>query len=214
MSVPVPAHPVTLSMFWPLLLFASQGASRNVAAAMDAVWQRRGGTCADLTVDEVAEELARTHFPSGTTLRNVGWYTVRDQDGHDAGWATDCDVYETFLELTAGLERSGPLSPTDPIHVAMVARVLALSLRVTVHVEGPTVKVEAGDCTRDGVKEYGVWVRICRMRSTDGPVSAGMFFPGVAVVDADVGVLLFRWLVDRHAEVVQALEATETDPED
>ena len=87
---PVPT--VTLSMFWPLLMQAAGNEYNTVAhAALDRI-QTRTGLGLDLIYrEDVAEEMAREHFPSGTTDRSAGFYAIQPE-----GWADERDAYESF----------------------------------------------------------------------------------------------------------------------
>lgn len=213
---------VTLSMFWPLLMQAAGNEYNSLArAALDRI-QARTNLAPDLIYrEDVAEEMAREHFPSGTTSRSVGFYTLQP-----TGWADERDAYESFEEMTHGLADSGPLSYTDPAHVAMVVRVLAISQSLPVYVECPGLEIrhnrrvpdEGGNPTG----EMGFLIRCVRTRPPVGnenrsPLSAGLYLPyqpGETAENFDVGAAVFRWLAERHAEIVKATQAEDAaDPE-
>lgn len=213
---PVPT--VTLSMFWPLLMHAAGNEYNTVAhAALDRI-QARTNLPLDLIYrEDVAEEMAREHFPSGTTDRSAGFYALQPE-----GWADERDAYESFEEMTRGLADSGPLSCTDPAHVAMVIRVLAISQSLPVYIEGPNVKFKHDVGCNDEYYERGpgVWVSLWRTRparSSDEAISVGHLFPyrpGETAENFDVGAAVFRWLAERHAEIVAATQAEDAaDPE-
>lgn len=217
---------VTLSMFWPLLMQAAGNEYNTVAhAALDRI-QARTNLALDLIYrEDVAEEMAREHFPSGTTDSSVGFYTLQPK-----GWADEHDLYDTFEEMVRDMADSGPLSSTDPAHVAMVVRVLALSQSLPVYIEGPNIKFKHNDeCPSTGVDHDhdgcgpGVTIRLERTRAASGPAGVGYFLPyrpGETAETFDVGAAVFRWLAERHAEIVKATQAEdaadpdlESDPE-
>lgn len=206
---------VTLSMFWPMLMQAA-GNEYNVNAqtALARLEARIDLPANHLCREAVAEEMAREHFPSGTTSNALGFYA-----GKDDFWADDRELYDNFQEMLDSQHQSGPLSPTDPAHVAMVVRILAISQSLPVYVEGPNVKFKHNDeCPSAGVDHDhddcgpGVTIRLeCARpaRSSAEPVSVGYFFsyrPGESAENFNVADALFRWMVERHAEIVKATE--------
>lgn len=215
------APTVTLSMFWPMLMQAAENDYNPNAHAAIARLQARPGFDADtLSAEGVAEEMARQHFPSGTTSKAVGFYAA--QIGFVApndGWSDDHNLYDTFEEMADGMAeaKSGPLSPTDPGHVAMVIRMLALSQSLPVYIEGPNVKFKHNDeCPSAGIDHDhdgcgpGVTIRLERTRPGSGPASVGYFLaylPGESAENFDVGAAVFRWMAERHAEIVEATKA-------
>lgn len=202
---------VTLSMFWPLLMQAAENDYNPNTHDSIARLQARPDFNADtLGAEGVAEEMAREHFPSGTTERVPGFYAAK------RGWIGDHEVFDSFSEMTSYARHDGPLSPKDPGHVAMVVRILAISQSLPVYVEGPNV----------ATRHYEKWLvedsenigpgillsleRTRPARSSAEPVSVGYFFsyrPGESVENFNVADALFRWMVERHAEIVKATEA-------
>ena len=217
---------VTLSMFWPLLMQAA-GNEHNVNwhAIPDRIHARTGIALDRISREDVAEEMAREHFPSGTTEEVVGFYRMES-----GGWMTDQDCFDRFDDMA--LNRCGPgyeaepifypdyngglLSPTDPHHVAMVVRILAISQSLPVYVEGPNVTtrhydkwlVEDSENVGPGILLY--LDRTRPARSSAEPASVGYFFsyrPGESAENFNVADALFRWMVARHTEIVKATEA-------
>ncbi len=222
-SMSVPTQSVTLSMFWPLLLHAAMNAdlaSPAVCEAAEALTLRamRDGLNRDAVevyAEDVAEEVARRHFPTGA-VGNVGW------DGSDpsAAWWADDEVCDDFLEVITGLEEvtGGKLSPTDPAHVALVARVLAISVGLQLYVEPPIVRIRLDEVYEETGEptERGYVVRLERsrpMKPREGsPLSAGRFIPyapGQTAETVDYGEALFAWFLAQHADVVAYLERQE-----
>lgn len=214
------APTITLSMFWPLLLFAAETyaeSSVTVQRAVDRLLADHHRLSVEIDADTIAEELAREHFPTGA-VGNVGW------DGSDpnAAWWADDELYESFLEVSAGLEEvtGGKLSPTDPAHVAMVARVIAISVGIEVCVEPPHVRIELDverevDSDESATKGYMVCLTRARPHSTAKLRATGHFFPYAADQTAetvDYGAALFAWFLVRHAEIVAYFEAQSPDP--
>lgn len=209
---------VTLSMFWPLLMQAAGNEyNSNAQTALARLEAKTELPANHLCREAVAEEMAREHFPSGTTSNVLGFYA-----GKDDIWADDRELYDNFEEMASVMRQAGndALSPTDPAHVAMVVRILALSQSLPVYVEGPNVKFKHNDeCPSAGVDHDhddcgpGVTIRLeCTRpaRSSAEPVSVGYFFsyrPGESAENFNVADALFRWMVERHAEIVEATEA-------
>lgn len=212
------APTVTLAMFWPLLMQAAGNEyNPNAQTALVRLQARTSLDVDKLYAEDVAEEMAREHFPSGTTQRAVavGFYTPNE------GWVDDRDMYDTFEEMLNNLEEAGPLSSSDPVHVAMVIRILALSQGLPVYVEGPNVKFKHYDTYQDADDidcGPGVMISLDRTRPSSGPVSVGYFIPyqsGESAKNLDVGAAIFRWMAERHAEIVTATKAqdeAESDP--
>lgn len=193
-SVPV----VTLSMFWPLLMWAAGNDNAVAHAALDRVQARTGFASDPIYQEDVAEEIAREHFPSGATGVGIAFYC-----GNSDGWADDREGFESFKELLDGIDEHGPLSHTDPAHVAMVVRILAISQSLPVYAEGPNVRFKHEE-------HHGMWVSLWRTRparSSGEATSVGHFFPyqpGENAENFDAGAAVFRWMIERHAEIVKA----------
>lgn len=205
---------VTLSMFWPLLMQAA-GNEYNVNwhAIPDRIHARTGIAPDLISREAVAEEMAREHFPSGSTSHVLGFYA-----GKDDLWADDRELYDNFEEMASVMRQAGndALSPTDPAHVAMVVRILAISQSLPVYVEGPNVTTRHYDKWLVEDSENigpGILLSLDRTRparSSAEPVSVGYFFsyrPGESAENFDVADALFRWMAERHAEIVKATEA-------
>lgn len=217
MFVPVPT--VTLSMFWPLLLFAAETyteSSPTVQRAVDRLLTDHKRLSAEIDADAIAEELAREHFPTGM-VDGAGF------DGNDplAPWWADDDLHDTFLEAMTALEEltGGKLSPTDPAHVAMVARVIAISLGLAIYVEAPMVRTLFDVWEGEQDRQRGYWIRLEPSRpdpsgETRSALSVGQFFPyaaGQTAETVDYGKALFAWFLVRHAEIVAYFEAQDPD---
>lgn len=206
---------VTLSMFWPLLMQAAGNEyNSNAQTALARLEAKTELPANHLCREAVAEEMAREHFPSGTTSNALGFYA-----GKDDFWADVRELYDNFEEMLHGQHESGPLSPTDPAHVAMVIRVLAISQGIPVYVECPGLDIKHNqrmpDDDGDPTGEMGFLIRCVRTRPPVGndhksPLSAGLYLPylpGESAENFDVADALFRWMVERHAEIVKATEA-------
>lgn len=212
------APTVTLSMFWPLLLqVAENDFNPNAHAAIARLLARPGFDADTLSAEGVAEEMARQHFPSGTTTRTMGFYCGEV-------WEDAIDIFDTFDEMVHQMAGDGPLVATDPGHVAMVVRMLAISQSLPVYIEGPNVKFKHHDTYLDADdidSGPGVMISLERTRParcSAEPVAVGCYLPylpGESAENLDVGVAVFRWLAERHAEIVKATKAkdeAEPDP--
>lgn len=211
MSVPVPS--VTLSMFWPLLLHAAGSEyNPNMHRALESLETERGPD-AELFREDVAEEMAREHFPSGA----VGLASWNGSDRTGA-WYVDSGLYDTFLEVASEIEErtDAELSHTDPAHVAMVIRMLAISQGMGVGIDPPSVQIKHDqfmpDDNGDPTEVKGYLIRCVRTAGRGGPLSAGLYLPyqpGESAETLDVGAAVFRWMAERHAEIVAHLEVQE-----
>ena len=218
------APTVTLSMFWPLLLQAAENDyNPNAHAAIARLLARPGFDADTLSAEGVAEEIARQHFPSGTTEEVVGFYRMESGE-----WMTDQDSFDCFENMALNqydgeplmpTYKGGLISPTDPGHVAMVIRMLAISYAIPVYVESPTLEIKHNrvvpddDCEPSG--EMGFMVACVPSRPPPAgaqgfALGAGLYLPyqpGESAKNFDVGAAVFRWMAERHAEIVKATEA-------
>lgn len=207
---------VTLSMFWPLLMQAAGNEyNSNWHAIPDRIHARTGIAPDLISREDVADEMAREHFPSGTIRKLPGFYA-----GVNYFWTDNCRLYDNFEVMASAMSRAGTdaLSPADPGHVAMVVRILAISQGIPVYVECPGLDIKHNqrmpDDDGDPTGEMGFLIRCVRTRPPVGadhksPLSAGLFLPylpGESAENFDVGVAVFRWMVERHAEIVKAAE--------
>lgn len=209
---------VTLSMFWPLLMQAAgneynsnaQTALARIEAKTELPANHLSLEAMVESLEAMVEEMAREHFPSGSTSNVLGFYAANDS------WVDEEGLYDTFDEMIDAQDDDGALSPKDPAHVAMVVRILAISQSLPVYVEGPNVTTRHYDkwLVEDGENiGPGILLSLERTRparSSAGPVSVGYFFsyrPGEFAENFDVADALFRWMVERHAEIVKAAQA-------
>lgn len=213
--------PVTMSMIWTHLLFTVQQhteTSPAVERARDRIIEAGDDQDGPFTVHahEILEELAREQFPSGM-INGFGWQFYPNGAPHPF-WDVFRSPYEdegeddpdpeTFCEVCEILHE--PLSPTDPAHVAMVARALALSFSMPCGVEpvGVLVKLDRDPET----ERNGVLVSVENFRGryrphpSGVPFSAGHFIPDLGAQTVDYGDAVFRWFLNRHAEIAAVLD--------
>ena len=194
-TMPNPAT-ITLAMFWPVLMLAA-GDEHNPNAVE--AWARvrkareNKGLDPDAEVyrEDLAEEMAREHFSMMAVERT--------DDGSYSG-------------------NEAPLLPTEPHHVALVLRLLALSLGIRLFTEPPRLEVKPNQIQVGDGGEQTRGVRLTLfpsrpwMREPGEAVGAGFFFPTEEPgTDADVPALIWRWFEDRYAEVNFRLDQEEED---
>lgn len=202
---------VTLPMFWTALLNAACNAYNFNRLQAQARLEASSPDPDALTADDVAEEMARTFFPSGSTTKLEGWYKAKSDE---TAWIAGTHVFDTFEEfVTYSSFENNLLDPSDPLHIQLVARALATLDGLPLYPEGPAIRVKLdlkvyGDPDAGEPDAPGYGLVLDRTRADFGPYPLLLHYavpygPDETPnnIEVDAGALLFRWFAERIAEV-------------